>query len=137
MTNEQRFKQCLEWILENIHKPFVDTSTIEHHIIHELHLARLEDAKREHPRKEVNGLSTGVLPTVTIDVDYLGNKYPLKFYLFTPNASHTMVDGRSEIWYQMTQNGLSREEADELSSKMANEALAKVKAQVRNGEGIK
>ena len=46
MTNEQRFKQCLEWILENIHKPFVDTSTIEHHIIHELHLAHLEDAKQ-------------------------------------------------------------------------------------------
>ena len=46
MTNEQRFKQCLEWILENIHKPFVDTSTIEHHIIHELHLAHLEDTKQ-------------------------------------------------------------------------------------------
>ena len=46
MTNEQRFKQCLEWILENIHKPFVDTSIIEHHIIHELHLAHLEETKQ-------------------------------------------------------------------------------------------
>ena len=45
MTNEQRFKQCLEWILENIHKPFVDTSIIEHHIIHELHLADESAAK--------------------------------------------------------------------------------------------
>ena len=45
MTNEQRFKQCLEWILENIHKPFVDTSIIEHHIIHELHLANESAAK--------------------------------------------------------------------------------------------
>ena len=70
MTNEQRFKQCLEWILENIHKPFVDTSTIEHHIIHELHIAHLEEANGRKPGKERAGLSTQVLPTVTIDYDY-------------------------------------------------------------------
>ena len=137
MTNEQRFKQCLEWILENIHKPFVDTSIIEHHIIHELHLAHPEDAKREHPHKEVHGPSTGVLPTVTIDVDHMGNKYPLRFHLLTPNASHTIYDGRPAIWHQMMLDGLSYDEADKLSKQLADEAAAKVRAQVKNGEGTK
>lgn len=47
MTNEQRFKQCLEWILDNIHKPFVDTSIIEHHIIHTLHVGNTIDTPIE------------------------------------------------------------------------------------------
>ena len=47
MTDEQRFKQCLEWILENIHKPFVDTSIIEHHIIHALHVGNAIDTTIE------------------------------------------------------------------------------------------
>ena len=41
MSNEPIFKECLEWILENIHKPFVDTATIEHRIIHTLRLGHL------------------------------------------------------------------------------------------------
>ena len=46
MSNEPLFKECLEWILENIRKPFVDTATIEHMVIHTLHLAHLEETKQ-------------------------------------------------------------------------------------------
>ena len=47
MSNEPIFKECLEWILENIHKPFVDTATIEHRIIHTLHVGNTIDTPIE------------------------------------------------------------------------------------------
>lgn len=69
MTNEQRFKQCLEWIIENIHKPFVDTSIIEHHIIHELHLAHLEETKQIARDRELMAKARRQMD-IKLDADY-------------------------------------------------------------------